>query len=685
MDISIRNFSEQDVADLLCMPQVLADLIDVCLGGDGAQSVAEIILQDTALSAKIIQAASKSCSTPLNPLEPVTSAIQCLGTPMITSIALQSARQLVSHRFTDRELSFQYQLWFSSQVSGLIARCLAPSVNYPHIEEAQLCGVLLNLGIQTLFVHEGEGYVDLDVNPWSSAIQCHLEEANYATNHLQIADKIIDEWQLDSLLVDAVRFLNVDITQIEQGSLLLRIARLVHQCSQNPQLLTPETEELAGRLFGFTQNEMECLCGWARGLYPSFGTLLSDPDRMRKDMAASLERVTEVSFVLADQEAARARLAKGKAPESLITIARNLYLENTPASEAIFFLLDQKSLLLTGILADGQPRLVGELDISMEAKSSLVSAALFSGKPVDSFTPPQPLTVTDHVLLRLCKSSGISCHPFCFEGRSLGAVVLGVSSEGGLKKLQSLQMRMFGQIVSTAIMEMSAGVQEHFSDSSSLLRRVSHEVNNPLTIIGNYTEVLSHSLAKNDGQELTDAIKKEVSRIDDIINYYLNQQEIPEFPEHRVDLNQLVLDAVAVLNDFELKPRQIAPHYKLQKNLDKVATNPVLIKQILVNLVKNAAEAVSDGGKVELATRDGYSPDRGTYCEIIVRDNGTGIDRQRQEKLFQPIISSKGVGHAGVGLSIVKAMADDVGGWISCHSSIDSGTSFHLQIPCRTE
>jgi signal transduction histidine kinase len=685
MAVSVEIFSEQDIADLLCMPQVLIDLIEACLGGDDAQPLADIILQDAALSAKIILAASKTSPKPLDPLEPVSSAIQRLGIPMLTGIALQSTRQVVQHNFTPQELSFQYGLWFSARASSLVARCLAPSVNYPYIEEAQLSGLLLNFGIHALFAREGGKYVDLDVNPWSSAIQCHLEEANYKINHLQIADQLIEQWQLDSFLADAIRFLHADIAQIEQSSVLLKIARLVQQFCQNSQQLTVETEVLAERLFGFRKSEIDYLFEWASGLYPSFGTFLHDPEKLQEEMSTTLDRLTELSFMLADQEAARARLGGGKNPQDLVQIARNLYLENSSATEAIFFLLDQKSLQLTGILTEGQPRLIGELKIPMEANSSLVTSALLHGVSSDSFQPTQPLTVTDHLLLRLCRSSGISCHPFRFEGRALGVVVLGIDSVQGLERLQSLQIKMFGQVVSAAMMRIAGDVQELFSDGSSLLRRVSHEVNNPLTIIGNYAGVLNHLLADNDSRELTESIKKEVRRIDDIINYYLNQQEIPGFPEYSIDLNQLVRDTVDALTDVEFNPRRIVTQFDLQNNLDKVATNPLLVKQILVNLLKNAAEAVSEGGMIQLTTRDGFSADRGRHVEIIVQDNGSGIVPQLQEKLFQPMVSSKKAGHTGVGLSIVKNMVDDLGGWISCHSSAEAGTTFQLQLPCKKD
>ncbi len=685
METSAKIFSGQGTAELLCLPRVLVDLIEACLGGDTPQSLAEIILQDAALSAKIILAASKISSKPLDPLEPVSSAVQQLGTPMLTSIALQAARQIVQHKFTSRELSFQYGLWFSSRVAGLFARCLAPSVNYPHIEEAQLAGLLLNLGIHTLFARKGSSYVDLDINPWSSAIQSRLEDANYTTDHLQIADQLIGEWQLDSFLGDAIRFLHADIAEIEQSHPLLKIARLTQCFCRNPQQLTGETEALAERLFDFRKSEIDYLFDWVSGLYPSFGAILSDAEKLQSEMSAALDRLTELTFMVADQEAARARLADGKSLEDLVEITRNLYLENSSANDVFFLLLDQENQQLTGIVTTGQPRLLGELKIPMEVKSSLASAALLNGVPEDSFQSRQPLTVTDYLLLRLSKSPGISCHPFLREGQALGVVILGIDSIQGLEALQSLKIKMFGQVVSTALLRIMTNVQDQLGEGNSLLRRVSHEVNSPLTIIGNYAEVLHHLLTDKKNQDLTESIKSEVRRIDDIINYYLNQQDIPDFPEHSIHLNQLVRDTVSAINDAEFKPRQIVTKFDLQSDLDKVATNPVLVRQILVNLLKNAAEAVGEGGIIQLITRDGYAADSGRYIEIIVRDNGSGIAPQLQEKLFQPVVSTKGAGHSGVGLSIVKGMVEDLGGRISCHSSAESGTSFHLQIPRRDD
>jgi len=83
-----------------------------------------------------------------------------------------------------------------------------------------------------------------------------------------------------------------------------------------------------------------------------------------------------------------------------------------------------------------------------------------------------------------------------------------------------------------------------------------------------------------------------------------------------------------------------------------------------------------------LSTRETYCADGGRLAEIVVHDNGPGIDPKIQDRLFRPVVSTKGVGHAGVGLSVVKNMVDDIKGRISCHSSPATGTGFHLQIPC---
>ena len=682
MGHSDLKLGEQVIGQLLCKPQILVELFEACLEGKNPQSLAEIVLQDAPLSARILETAGKTCPKKIDASEPVTSAIQQLGLPVLTGIALQAAKQVVGRNFSAEELQFLNGLWYSSHVAGQTARCLAPSVSYPYVEEAQLCGLLLNLGNHALFAHLGTAYAELAGVTFSNAELFQREEQAYSTNHLQVAESLVSRWQLDSFLVDAISFLHIDIGQIEKNSPLLKISRLAQQLGQDPQRLSEEGRTLAERLFSFRRSEIDYLFEWARGLYRSYAPPVDDQEKLFQELTAAQNRLAELTFVLADLEGVRARLANCPRPEDLVREARNLYLESSAAHEAVFLLVDQKNSQLNGITAEGQARLVGELKISLEASASLASKALLEGRQLTSFQPAQPLTVIDHQLRRLCNGKGICCLPYRFEGRMLGAVVLGVDSAEVVLGMQDLRFRMFGQVMSDALVHVTDEIQERFVEGSSLLRRVSNELSNPLTIIGNYAEVLSHMPGDKEKGDLTESIKKEIRRIDDVLNYYVNQQEMPFFPDHSVSLNHLAMEATEALQATDLEPRRIEVRFELMEDLPKVPTNGMLVKQILVNLIKNAAEAIGEDGVISLSTRETYCADEGRLAEIVIQDDGPGIDPQIQDRLFRPVVSTKGVGHAGVGLSVVKNMVDDIKGRISCHSSPATGTAFHLQIPC---
>ncbi len=675
-----EQFSEQDIGNLFSMPQVLVQLLEACLEGTDAASLSEIVIQDTALSARVLHAASKTCPGQLDPAEPLTSALQGLGLPVVKGIALQAAKRLIGRQFSEEELLFLHGLWFYSGVSGQTARCVAASISYPHVEEAQLSGVLLNLGMHLLLARHGQSYAELAEQPLSSSRLRRLEDGKYHIDHLRIADDLVKSWQIDSFLVDAIRFLHVEIDQLENCGQLLKIARLAHQFGISPENLSDDTRQLAKRLFGFRTSEIEYLFDWAQSLYAQQLPTTAAYDLLQEELRDSLNRLTALAFGLADQEAARARLACNNTPEELAKVARNLYLENSSAGEAIFFLVDQKSNRLVGLPAEGQPRTIRELSIPLDATLSLAPHALLKGEPLDTFSSNQPLSVFDHLLLRLCQSRGLCCQPFRRDAKLLGVVVLGIDSQQDIESLQSLRLKMYTQVMGSALEQIARGALETLGSDTSVLRRACHEVSNPLTIISNYAEVLRHQLENGENSGLAEAIKKEVRRVDDILNYYLNQQEMPQFPEQRICLNQLVRDALDALRLAEIEPRKIDVKLDLQESLIKVVANAVLVKQVLVNLIKNAAEAIGENGLITLKTHDRICADGGRLAEIVIQDNGPGISEDMQQKLFRPVVSTKGPGHAGVGLSIVKTMVEDLGARISCHSSASSGTVFSLQI-----
>jgi signal transduction histidine kinase len=679
-ELSTEPFSEQGVA-LLSKPDVLADLLSACLDHATPQVVVDIILQDAPFAAQLIEVATRASSHPLDPREPVTAAVNSLGYPLIISLALQAARRVLEHKLSPAEVVFLQKLWCASRFAGQAARCIAPSVNYPYIEEAQLAGLLQNIGLYQLFIAHGGCFLEHDPFPWSSEEQIVWEREQFGADHLEIAARKIESWKLDSFLAATVDFLTMPDSQLQTANPLFRIARLAQLFAGSTIELNPEASRLGELFFSLRPSETGYLFDWVNSLSMPARSGGTDETVAQDAFSEACRRLTRQVFLVASQEAARARLQVGTTPEEVVGIAGTLYLESSPAQKVLFFLLDQRRQELVGIAGKGGSRLSRELNIPLNNAASLASRALGTETAISSFGSKQAMTVTDRLLARLCDGQGFVCCPLSYQGQPLALLVFGFACAEDADVLQTPAVKLLHPLVSMALAQVSLGEFYRVGDGTLLLRRVNHEISSPLTIINNYAEVLKHSLAQQGDRELVTAIRQESQRVDEIVRYYLNQQDNYEFPDQQVDINEVIRETVDTLQLTELTARHIAVEFDLQQDLPRLSTMKVLIRQILVNLLTNAAEALGSGGEIRLVSREGCCSDRGRYVEICVADNGPGIPAAIRERLFRPVVSTKGGAHAGAGLSIVKGMVEDLGGRISCHSQADVGSSFYIQLP----
>jgi len=109
------------------------------------------------------------------------------------------------------------------------------------------------------------------------------------------------------------------------------------------------------------------------------------------------------------------------------------------------------------------------------------------------------------------------------------------------------------------------------------------------------------------------------------------------------------------------------------------------LKQIFINLMKNASEAMFKGGNLYFKTRHRGTPLEGGesrgYVEVTVSDDGPGISDKMKKRIFEPFVSSKGGGHSGLGLSIVLNLINGLNGRIVCQSEEGKGTRFKIELP----
>jgi len=218
---------------------------------------------------------------------------------------------------------------------------------------------------------------------------------------------------------------------------------------------------------------------------------------------------------------------------------------------------------------------------------------------------------------------------------------------------------------------------------------VAHEVNQPLTAITTYASACERYLQtpNPDMAELREAVREinaEGLRAGEIIRR-LRQMVKVDAPDERpeVDVNALIEELRSLLqSDARVHDAQL--RIELAPDLPRVAANGVHLQQVVLNLVRNALEALlalpAGSRRVELATALTAAGD----VEIRVSDNGPGIDKAIADRLFDPFSTTKSSG-TGLGLAISRTIVQSHGGTISTRATEPRGATFEVRLPAMAE
>jgi signal transduction histidine kinase len=236
--------------------------------------------------------------------------------------------------------------------------------------------------------------------------------------------------------------------------------------------------------------------------------------------------------------------------------------------------------------------------------------------------------------------------------------------------------------------------EERIEASITMARKVVHEVNNPLGIIKNYLKILGLKLPeKHPAQAELGVIGEEIDRVGQIIRSLKDFSTPATDALEILDINRMLKDILAIVDSSILKPAMIRLEFTPDPSAPGIRTEKNSLKQVVINLVKNAAEAMPEGGNIHVSTQfhDAASQDPGqgqaSYdrVEILIRDDGPGIPEDISQHLFEPFHSTKKEGHSGLGLSIVHNIVSRLGGSISCETAPQAGTTFKITLPAISE
>jgi signal transduction histidine kinase len=250
-----------------------------------------------------------------------------------------------------------------------------------------------------------------------------------------------------------------------------------------------------------------------------------------------------------------------------------------------------------------------------------------------------------------------------------------------IKQLRSMQVELHDRMEAQRSAENRLIQAAKLAAVGEMAAGIAHELNNPLTSVTGFSELVMESLPKD-----TEAYKdlalvlQEARRARDVVRRLLDFSRQSESTRARASLNEVIEDVVA-LSRHLIHTSGVELTLDLQPDLPWVSMDSNQIKQVLLNLFHNALQAMPDGGVMEIKSESVSRNDR-DWVMVSIRDTGVGISLQEQARIFEPFYTTKGNrGGTGLGLSVTYGIITDHGGQIDVESQSGVGSKFMVWLP----
>jgi signal transduction histidine kinase len=220
---------------------------------------------------------------------------------------------------------------------------------------------------------------------------------------------------------------------------------------------------------------------------------------------------------------------------------------------------------------------------------------------------------------------------------------------------------------------------ERLAAIGKMAAHVTHEIRNPLSAMGLNIEMLEEELAGEGGQRaevrsLLSAIHREVERLEHLSEEYLRVARLPQ-PRMEADDVAAVVQEVVVFARPEIELSRCQVGLDVEPSLPPALFDEAQLRQALLNLLRNAREAMPSGGGIDVRVAA-----EGMSVVIEVADRGGGIPEPIRARVFDPFFSTKGEG-TGLGLAITRHIVESHGGSVTCDPREGGGTVFRVALP----
>jgi two-component system NtrC family sensor kinase len=245
-------------------------------------------------------------------------------------------------------------------------------------------------------------------------------------------------------------------------------------------------------------------------------------------------------------------------------------------------------------------------------------------------------------------------------------------------EIGQLEVAFERMVAAVANAQAAALSNERLAAIGKMAAHVTHEIRNPLSAMGLNVEMLEEELAQGDERvevkKLIAAIHREVQRLEHLSEEYLRVARLPQPRMESEDVATTVEEVVAFALS-EIASAGCTVEVKVDKALPPAFFDEAQLRQALLNLLRNAREAMPGGGPIEV-----HVSAVGMSVVVDIDDRGGGIPEAIRGRVFDPFFSTKGEG-TGLGLAITRHIVEAHGGTIVCEPRHEGGTRFRLALP----
>jgi nitrogen-specific signal transduction histidine kinase/HD-like signal output (HDOD) protein len=698
--------------NLPTLPEVNLKLIKACNSSqNNTGEIADLIMMDPSLSLKIIDmyySNYQRCSKKLDSLE---NAIKLIGADAVNiMVSCSSAVSIFDANANVRGFDFKL-FWRHSLKCAYLAEIISKDVPAQSSDEAYLSGLFHDIGKVVLLNSLPNIYSKLLSDKEQGSIILK-EKKTIGIDHSYIAYRLVDRWHYYPFMADALLYHHYPVEKIIQALPPVKILYLANMLASQEAGDQRDALRIAGELFGFSRDKLDEYILYADTRLSRAASIFeidnSSPGQIHTSNGSRGEAPVNLANEIRDSSLiayTMQNILGAKDEESVLQILKQGYQILFGNSDIYFFLYDKNENALIGFCPGGEEfsGVLNGLRIPANSNSSILNASLRDNETIYSLTylKKSELPIIDSELIHLTGREGILCVPMIERDERLGIMVLGIdrSEYSFLSKHVNL-LNLFARQCALALLNtMRKTVEERPSQSvvpsqgTVLSKKIIHEINNPLSVIKNYLKVLGMKLEdhKIDHDEIR-IINDEINRISKMLKNMSGPADKPSRPvQELVNVNALLLDIIKLTNGSLGDGSDIKISLDNDPSIPGIMTARDDLKQVFMNLIKNAVEAMPLGGNIGIKTSclngkknaaGGTAGKADGKIQIIVSDDGPGISDEIRSALFNEFVTSK-QGHEGLGLSIVKGIINKLNGSIRCESIMDKGTSFIIDLPLK--